>query len=130
MVMSRAENIEGLIDLSRKQIEHAKFLEVELEMLREKVQKLDADRSHEAFHAGFSIALFTAGWLSTQNPDFQDYISDACDIIPAPEALADEAVRTILDRIKNDFFQPGGKPSRPDWFKGVIDGGKKDDRSE
>ena len=94
--------------------------------LMDRVKKLESERSLEVDFVTDSLVWQTVMLLAEDFPVYKERMIELCDIMEPPDHIDKAAVNAGLKKFI-DHLQDPDKKSPPAWFKGIIQGGKKEE---
>lgn len=113
-----------LVKLIEQQAEVIKRLQDRLAALDEQVSALPGESVALVSYVNSTLAAFALFNAAEHDHALRDYMVASCAAIPACGNLDENAVREAFETIKKGILEHEDKPFRPDWFRGVIAGGK------
>ena len=94
--------------------------------LQEQVKRLEETASTETNYLSFCLSAWTTVWIAERNLDFKNMVLELSKTDDPHDGIDKEAMERIFKTL-TDYLEDPGKKKKPDWFGGVIQGGKKED---
>jgi len=104
-------------------VEILKQQQTAIDNLHARIKVLESRDVAEFSFVTDSLAFCVAGLLARDVPEYRDHIIGHCNIVEPPVYLDKDAVGAGFKRV-TDFLRDQDKKRKPDWFRGVVDGGK------